>query len=91
MSENPATTYVVVKQQLSNDIRTLEANGKELVQGQQRLAQGVAAIDALSKREDGSTILLPLTEQLLIPGEIVDPKHVMVSLGAGYSVVRSTE
>ncbi len=49
-----------------------------------RFRSSKAAVDAFSATTVGSTMLVPLTNALFVPGSVADTTNVIVDLGTGY-------
>ena len=53
-------------------------------QAQGRFRSSKAAVDAFAATEVGSTMLVPLTNALFVPGSVGNVQDVIVDLGTGY-------
>lgn len=49
------------------------------------------AVEDLSKETEGKPLLLPVTDSMYIEGTLADTKNVLVEIGTGYYVEKSTE
>jgi len=54
-----------------------------------KLDQALNATKEVASRKEGSTILVPLTSSLYVPGDASDVEHVMVDIGTGYFVKKT--
>ncbi|KDE02671.1 prefoldin, alpha subunit [Microbotryum lychnidis-dioicae p1A1 Lamole] len=73
-----------VRQQLDQELQHLTNAFQELRLAQVKFA---AALESL----DNKNILIPLTSSLYVPGKIKDSEHVLVDIGTGYYVEKTTK
>lgn len=48
-------------------------------------------VQEVKPKNAGTTILVPLTNSLYVPGKLSDPEHVIVDVGTGYYVKKTRE
>lgn len=71
------------------DILHLSNSFTQLRNALAKFTGGIEAIDALKTSKpnsDPSSILVPLTASLYVPGKLKDPSRVMVDVGTGYMI-----
>ena len=74
----------MMREGMTNDIKTLTQNYKSLKQAQGRFRSSKAAVDAFAATKVGSTMLVPLTNAQFVPGSEANNEDVIVDLGTGY-------
>ncbi|EWC43984.1 hypothetical protein DRE_01336 [Drechslerella stenobrocha 248] len=81
-----------VKKQLDEELEHLTASFQKLRTAQAKFRECVKAIqNGVNPDMEGKTILVPLTQSLYVPGKLEDPKNVLVDVGTGYYVEKTTE
>ncbi|KAL7444677.1 hypothetical protein ACHAXH_006509 [Discostella pseudostelligera] len=83
-----------VKQQQEARLEHFTAQYQQLRAVSARLSSARASLSSMPSNNgsgDGREIMIPLTESLYAPGKIVDPNKVLVELGAGFFVEKSTK
>ncbi|CAB4438397.1 unnamed protein product [Rhizophagus irregularis] len=88
LSDLDITQLVEIKKQLEEELAHLTASYEKLKQAQTRFQD---CIDSVKTIKEGKDILLvPLTQSLYVPGELVDTDKVMVDVGTGYYVEKNS-
>ncbi|PVG01921.1 putative prefoldin subunit 5 [Serendipita vermifera] len=77
--------------QLMEELEHLTASFGQLKQAQAKFKTCGENVAQLSSASEDTTVLLPLTNSLYVPGKITDRKHVIVDVGTGYFVKKTTE
>jgi prefoldin alpha subunit len=80
-----------VKQQEENRLNALTSRYSQLRQAAVRLQASHSAVLELKSSLDGNQVMVPLTESLYVPGKIVDPTTLLVEIGTGFYVEKSTK
>ena len=81
-----------VKKQLDDELEHLNNSFNSLRGAQTRFSECVKCIDAGVKNvEEGKGILVPLTTSLYVPGTLASREKVLVDVGTGFFVEKTTE
>ncbi len=80
-----------VKTQLEEDTTAITVSMQRLKTVQQRLKESKDSLLSLRPENDDKTILVPLTGSMYVPGKLKDAEKVLVDVGAGYYVEKSTK
>ncbi|KAG6329630.1 hypothetical protein ID866_9458 [Astraeus odoratus] len=76
-------------QQLAEELSHLTNSFAQLKQAQSKFKQCVDNVAEVKPQNAGTTILVPLTNSLYVPGRLSDPEHVIVDVGTGYYVKKT--
>ncbi|EPS42913.1 hypothetical protein H072_3176 [Dactylellina haptotyla CBS 200.50] len=80
-----------VKKQLDEELEHLTASFQKLRTAQAKFRECVKAIqNGVNPEVEGKTILIPLTQSLYVPGKLEDTNTVLVDVGTGYYVEKTT-
>ncbi|KAF9113822.1 subunit of tubulin prefoldin [Mortierella sp. AM989] len=85
------TQLMEVKKQLEDELSHLTSSFGQLKQAQNRFADCIESCKAVSSKNDDKTILVPLTSSLYVPGKLASVDKVIVDIGTGYYVEKTTE
>ncbi|GES89550.1 prefoldin-domain-containing protein [Rhizophagus clarus] len=88
LSDLDLTQLAEIKKQLEEELAHLTASFEKLKQAQIRFQD---CIDSVKTIKEGKDILVPLTQSLYVPGELVDTDKVMVDVGTGYYVEKNSD
>ncbi|OHF04344.1 prefoldin [Colletotrichum orchidophilum] len=81
-----------VKKQLEEELEHLTNSFAQLHSAQARFKECLRCVKARPGAGDGDkSVLVPLTNSLYVPGELSDPKHVIVDVGTGFYDAESAE
>jgi len=80
-----------VRKQLEQELQHLTASYGQLKAAQARFRTCIESINAIQPQKGQRELLVPLTSSLYVPGKLTDSKKVLVDVGTGYYVERSTE
>ena len=58
---------------------------------QQKFSESLESVQQLTPSTAGKEILVPLTASMYVPGRLVDTEHVLVDVGTGYYLEKTTE
>jgi prefoldin alpha subunit len=79
-----------MKKTLDDEIKTLTTNYASLKHAIQKFYDSKTAITDYGEKAANQDVLIPLTSSLYIPGKVDDNKSVLVEVGAGYFIEKST-
>ncbi|RIB09408.1 Prefoldin subunit-domain-containing protein [Gigaspora rosea] len=82
---------VEVKKQLDEELSHLTASFGKLKQAQSRFQDCIDSLQNVKARATGSEILVPLTGSLYVPGELLETDKVIVDVGTGYYVEKTSD
>ncbi|KAG0364870.1 Prefoldin-domain-containing protein [Gamsiella multidivaricata] len=82
---------VEVKKQLEEELSHLTSSFSQLKQAQNRFADCIESCKAVNAANNDKTILVPLTSSLYVPGKLANVEKVVVDIGTGYYVEKTTE
>ncbi|ELR08024.1 subunit of tubulin prefoldin [Pseudogymnoascus destructans] len=81
-----------VKKQLDEELEHLTSSFTQLRAAQAKFRECLNSIaTGVSPKVEGKTILVPLTSSLYVPGTLADTENVIVDVGTGYYVEKSTK
>ncbi|KAI9051233.1 hypothetical protein LZ554_005334 [Drepanopeziza brunnea f. sp. 'monogermtubi'] len=81
-----------VKKQLDDEIEHLTNSHGQLRQAQAKFRECIRSIaGGVTPKLDGKPILVPLTTSLYVPGTLADPNNVIVDVGTGFYVEKTTK
>ena len=81
-----------VKKQLDDELEHLNTSYNSLRGAQTRFSECHKSIDAgVTNLEEGKGILVPLTTSLYVPGTLASHNKVLVDIGTGFFVEKTTE
>ncbi|KAG9070798.1 subunit of tubulin prefoldin [Linnemannia hyalina] len=82
---------VEVKKQLEEELSHLTSSFGQLKQAQNRFADCIESCKSVDASNEDKTILVPLTSSLYVPGKLANVEKVIVDIGTGYYVEKTTE
>ncbi|UZJ53402.1 hypothetical protein CBS101457_002722 [Exobasidium rhododendri] len=80
-----------VGKQLEQELQHLTSSYGQLKAAQAKFRTCIESVNAIKPGNVGKEILVPLTSSLYVPGTIADANRVIVDVGTGYYVEKSTE
>ncbi|KAG4433904.1 hypothetical protein IFR05_010601 [Cadophora sp. M221] len=81
-----------VKKQLDDEIEHLTNSHSQLRAAQAKFRECIRSIaGGVNQKFDGKPILVPLTTSLYVPGTLADPDNVIVDVGTGFYVEKTTK
>ncbi|KAI9727513.1 MAG: subunit of tubulin prefoldin [Chrysothrix sp. TS-e1954] len=81
-----------VKKQLDEEMEHLNSSYTQLRSAQARFGDCVRSInEGVAKRAEGDQILVPLTTSLYVPGRLKSKEKVLVDVGTGFYVEKTTD
>ncbi|KIJ67314.1 hypothetical protein HYDPIDRAFT_127204 [Hydnomerulius pinastri MD-312] len=78
-----------VRRQLEEELNHLTNSFAQLKQAQSKFKSCIENVAEVKPKNTGTTILVPLTNSLYVPGKLSDPEHVIVDVGTGYYVKKT--
>ncbi|KAJ7058525.1 Prefoldin alpha subunit [Mycena amicta] len=79
-----------VRRQLEEELNHLTNSFAQLKQAQTKFKVCVENVKEVKPDNKDKPILVPLTNSLYVPGKLADTKHVIVDIGTGYFVKKTT-
>ncbi|KAK5737580.1 subunit of tubulin prefoldin [Elasticomyces elasticus] len=81
-----------VKKQLDDEVQHLSNSYQNLRVAQQKFRDCVVSIkQGVAESAKDKPLLVPLTSSLYVPGKLADTEHVLVDVGTGFYVEKTTE
>ncbi|PVH83108.1 Prefoldin alpha subunit [Cadophora sp. DSE1049] len=81
-----------IKKQLDDEIEHLTNSHSQLRAAQAKFRECIRSIaGGVNQKLDGKPILVPLTTSLYVPGTLADPDNVIVDVGTGFYVEKTTK
>ncbi|KAK5712887.1 subunit of tubulin prefoldin [Elasticomyces elasticus] len=81
-----------VKKQLDDEVQHLSNSYQNLRVAQQKFRECVVSIkQGVAESAKDKPLLVPLTSSLYVPGKLADTEHVLVDVGTGFYVEKTTE
>ncbi|KAK3626488.1 subunit of tubulin prefoldin [Elasticomyces elasticus] len=81
-----------VKKQLDDEVQHLSNSYQNLRVAQQKFRDCVVSIkQGVAENAKNKPLLVPLTSSLYVPGKLADTEHVLVDVGTGFYVEKTTE
>jgi len=81
-----------VKKQLDDELEHLTSSFTQLRAAQAKFRECLKSIEGgVASNVEGKPILVPLTTSLYVPGSLADTKNVIVDVGTGFYVEKSTK
>lgn len=80
-----------MKQQEESRIQALTTRYAQLRAAAARLGASQMAVSELSPASEGKEVMVPLTESVYVPGKIRDPSKLLVEVGTGFYVEKTSK
>ncbi|KAK4543690.1 hypothetical protein LTR36_005335 [Oleoguttula mirabilis] len=81
-----------VKKQLDEEVQHLTNSYQNLRTAQQKFRDCIASVkDGVAESVKDKALLVPLTSSLYVPGKLADADHVLVDVGTGFYVEKTTD
>ncbi|KAH7886753.1 Prefoldin alpha subunit [Phlebopus sp. FC_14] len=78
-----------VRRQLEEELNHLTNSFAQLKQAQSKFKSCIENVSEVKPKNTGTTILVPLTNSLYVPGKLKNPEHVIIDVGTGYYVKKT--
>ncbi|PWN47135.1 putative prefoldin subunit 5 [Violaceomyces palustris] len=82
---------IEVKRQLEQELQHLTSSFGQLKGAQAKFKACIESVESVKPENEGKTTLIPLTSSLYVPGKLADLENVIVDVGTGYYVEKSTK
>lgn len=79
-----------VKKQLETEVQHLTSSFGQLKAAQAKFKSCIESVATIKPENKDKTTLIPLTSSLYVPGKLADLENVIVDVGTGYFVEKST-
>jgi prefoldin alpha subunit len=80
-----------LKQTEEARLQALSQRFAQLRQAASRIHQSTKAVEQITPASENKEVLLPLTESLYVPGRIRDPNKLLVDIGTGFYVEKTSK
>ncbi|KAJ1830912.1 subunit of tubulin prefoldin [Coemansia sp. RSA 2711] len=90
LDELPLAQLQNIKGQLEAEISELTAAFSQMKQAQAAFRECKGCIEAMTPENQHKTVLIPLSNSLYVPGTLANIDSVVVDVGTGYYVEKST-
>ncbi|KAI6817600.1 hypothetical protein KC367_g2663 [Hortaea werneckii] len=81
-----------VKKQLDEEVQHLTSSYQNLRTAQQKFRDCITSVkNGVAESVKDRTLLVPLTSSLYVPGQLADTENVLVDVGTGFYVEKSTD
>ncbi|ORY07870.1 Prefoldin-domain-containing protein [Basidiobolus meristosporus CBS 931.73] len=91
LEDLPLQSLQQVKSQLEEELSQLTSSYSQLKQAQSTFRDCKECVETLKPENSGKTILIPLTNSLYVPGTLGNVSNVIIDVGTGYYVEKSTQ
>ncbi|TKA28662.1 hypothetical protein B0A50_02989 [Salinomyces thailandicus] len=87
----PAQQLSQVKKQLDDEVQHLTNSYQNLRTAQQKFRDCIVSVKSgVAESVKDKPLLVPLTASLYVPGQLADTSHVLVDVGTGFYVEKTT-
>lgn len=80
-----------LKQEHESTIQDLSGKLEAMRTSEARLRESRKALNVLHEEPEGQPMLVPLTQSLYVPGEVIDADEILVDVGTGYYLSKSAD
>ena len=80
-----------LKQQEESRLQALMGRFQQLRAAAARLSASVTAVSEITPASEGKEVMVPLTESVYVPGLIREPNKLLVEIGTGFYVEKSSK
>ncbi|KAK9907732.1 hypothetical protein WJX75_008850 [Coccomyxa subellipsoidea] len=80
-----------IREQLEEEIQSFVRSSVALQKAAGEFGSSGRAVEALSEQKEGQPLLLPLTSSLYVAGTLASTDSVLIDIGTGYYMEKSTE
>ncbi|KAI9503238.1 subunit of tubulin prefoldin [Coemansia sp. RSA 1358] len=91
LEDMPLQQLQKIKAQLESEINGLTTAFTQIKQAQAAFRECKECISSLTPESQDKTVLIPLSNSLYVPGKLSNIKSVVVDVGTGYYVEKSTD
>eukprot|EP00052_Salpingoeca_macrocollata_P018013 m.147617 g.147617 ORF g.147617 m.147617 type:complete len:159 (-) comp20574_c0_seq12:119-595(-) len=90
LTKMPPQQLIKLKESLEAEINYYFRSLQQLKMAQQKFGQSAASLKSLTPENQGKEILVPLTSTMYIPGTLENTERVLVDIGTGYFVTKTS-
>ena len=80
-----------LKQQEESRLQALMGRFQQLRAAAARLSASISAVSEITPATEGKEVMVPLTESVYVPGKIREPNRLLVDIGTGFFVEKSSK
>mmetsp|Transcript_14095 Transcript_14095/g.42642 ORF Transcript_14095/g.42642 Transcript_14095/m.42642 type:complete len:167 (+) Transcript_14095:80-580(+) len=80
-----------LKQEHESTIQDLSGKLEAMRNSEARLRESRKALNILHDEPEGQPMLVPLTQSLYVPGEVLEPDKILVDVGTGYYLEKTAD
>lgn len=80
-----------IREQLEEEVQSFVRSSVALQKAAGEFGSSGRAIESLSEQKEGQPLLLPLTSSLYVAGTLASTDNVLVDIGTGYYMEKSTD
>ena len=80
-----------LKQQEEGRLQALVARFQQLRAAAARLSASMSAVSEITPASEGKEVMVPLTESVYVPGKIREPNKMLVEIGTGFYVEKTSK
>jgi len=73
-----------MKEQVYKEVSLIQDSLQSLKMAQKRYISSQEALESAQGRPSGTSMMIPLTKSMYAAGQLINPEHVTVCIGAGY-------
>ena len=86
----PPQQLVELKKAIEAEVQQLSVHYQQLLEASKKFSDSKAVLAYMEQRAGGREVMVPLTSSLYVPGVMEDSQNVLVEVGAGYFIEKST-
>lgn len=80
-----------LKQQEESRLQALVGRFQQFRSAAVRLSASMSAVSEITPASEGKEVMVPLTESVYVPGKIREPNRLLVDIGTGFYVEKSSK
>nr|XP_033794700.1 prefoldin subunit 5 [Geotrypetes seraphini] len=90
ISELSLQQLEILKNQLDQEMEFLSSSVAQLKLVQTKYVEAKDCLNVLTTASEGKELLVPLTSSMYVPGKLNDVEHVLIDVGTGYYVEKTS-
>ena len=87
----PPQQLVELKKAIEAEVQQLTMHYQQLIAAIKKFQDSRGVLAYMQQKANGKEVMVPLTSSLYVPGVMEDSQNVLVEVGAGYFVEKSTD
>ena len=87
----PPQQLVELKKAIEAEAQQLQVHYQQLLEATKKFSDSQSVLAYMKQRAGGREVMVPLTSSLYVPGVMEDSQNVLVEVGAGYFIEKSTD